>query len=211
MPATDLKKTHKALFSPPREPVAVDVPGFALAMVDGSGDPNGPGFAEALQALYSISYTLKFLIKKEAPELDYSVMPLEGLWWTAGGLPDPLSGPVELDKDTFVWTAMIMQPEAVTGERLERAVAELLRKKGDDAPVALARLRLETFVEGPSAQVMHVGPYADEGPTIARLHEFIAAQGCEPHGRHHEIYLGDPRRCAPEKLRTVLRQPMRPL
>jgi hypothetical protein len=209
MPATDLKKTHKALFLPPRDPVLVDVPTFMFAMVDGVGDPNGPGFADALQALYSVSYTLKFQIKKEAPELDYSVMPLEGLWWTADGLPDPAAGPVELDKEAFLWTAMIMQPEAVTDERLERALAEILRKKGDEAPAALARLRLEPYPEGLSAQVMHYGSYADEGPTITRLHQFIAAEGCEPCGRHHEIYLGDPRRCAPERLRTVVRQPVR--
>jgi hypothetical protein len=210
MASVDLKKTHKTLFSPPREPVMVDVPELAFLMVDGSGDPNGPGFGDAIQALYGASYTLKFQVKKEAPELDYGVAPLEGLWWVPGGLSDPRNGDVVIDKEKFEWTAMIMQPEVVTGERLERAVAELLRKKGNDAPAALARVRLERFAEGRSAQVMHFGPYADEGPTIQRLHEFIAERGCRPHGRHHEIYLGDPRRCAPEKLRTVVRQPVEP-
>ena len=210
MSAADLKKMNKALFSPPREPVLVEVPEFAFLMVDGKGNPNGPVFADAIQALYSASYTLKFQIKKEAPELDYGVMPLEGLWSVAGVMGDPRDGAVSIDKDAFVWKAMIMQPEAVTAARLERAVAELRRKKGNDVPAALAGLRLERFAEGQSAQVMYVGPYADEGPVIARLHTFIADQGCEPRGQHHEIYLGDPRRCAPEKLRTVLRQPVAP-
>ena len=210
MSATDLKKMNKTLFSPPREPVLVEVPEFTFLMVDGKGNPNGPVFADAIQALYSASYTLKFQIKKEAPELDYGVMPLEGLWSVDGGMNDPHDGEVEIDKDAFEWTAMIMQPPAVTAERLERALAELQRKKGDDVPAALAGLRLERFAEGQSAQVMYIGPYADEGPTISRLHTFIADQGYTPRGRHHEIYLGDPRRSAPEKLRTILRQPVSP-
>ena len=210
MSATDLKKMNKTLFSPPREPVLVDVPEFAFLMVDGKGNPNGTAFADAIQALYSASYTLKFQIKKEAPELDYSVMPLEGLWSMAGVMGDPRDGKVVIDKDAFEWTAMIMQPPAVTDERLEHAVAELRRKKGDDVPAALTGLRLERFTEGQSAQVMYIGPYADEGPVISRLHVFIADQGYMPRGRHHEIYLGDPRRSAPEKLRTILRQPIAP-
>ena len=208
MSATDLKKMNKTLFSPPREPVLVEVPEFTFLMVDGKGNPNGPVFADAIQALYSASYTLKFQIKKEAPELDYGVMPLEGLWSVDGGMNDPHDGEVEIDKDAFEWTAMIMQPPAATAERLERAVVELRRKKGDDVSAALAGLRLERFAEGQSAQVMYIGPYADEPATLDRMHAFARECGYTLRNNHHEIYLGNPLRADPAKLKTILRHPV---
>lgn len=188
----------KELYGPTaKEPSIVDVPEMHFLMIDGTGDPNQPGaFQDAIQALYSLSFGAKFMLKKEG--VDFRVSPLEGLW----GSP---SGFVPNKKSSWRWTAMIMQPDSVTPSVLEKVRADAMRRK----PLpALARVRLESFREGLSAQIMHIGPYAAEGPTIARLHEFIRKQGYRLSGRHHEIYLGDPRRSAPERLRTVVRQPV---
>jgi hypothetical protein len=179
-----------------KEPSIVDVPEMQFLMVDGTGNPNEPGpFQEAIQALYSLSYGAKFKLKKEG--IEYRVSPLEALWGSPGGF-NP-------NKTSWRWTAMIMQPAAVTSSVLEKVRAEAMRKK----PLpALSRVRLETFREGRSAQIMHLGPYSAEAPTIANLHEFIKKSGHRLVGRHHEIYLGDPRRSAPERLRTLIRQPI---
>lgn len=203
MPATkvDLKREHRDLYAAPREPVLVDVPELAFLMVDGRGDPNtAPEYTQAIEALYSVAYTLKFTLKRAAEPFDYTVMPLEGLWWA----PDMASFAAG-DRSKWEWTAMIAQPDAVTAELVERAVEQASAKK--PLPAA-ARLRLERFDEGRSAQVMHVGPYSAEGPTIERLHAFIAEHGLALRGKHHEIYLGDPRRTAPERLKTIIRQPV---
>jgi len=202
MNKVDLKKTLKHLYNPStREVSVVDVPPMNFLMIDGAGDPNvSPEYQQAIEALYSLSYTLKFMVKKSAG-VNYVVMPLEGLWWT----DDP--GQFSMtNKDAWKWTAMIMQPEHVTPELFEEALAEVRQKK--DLP-ALDRVKFEAYHEGLSAQIMHIGPYAAEEPTIARLHHFIRDNGYEPNGKHHEIYLSDPRRTAPEKLKTVLRQPIR--
>lgn len=148
-----------------------------------------------------MAYTLKFAVKKQQL-VDYPVMALEGLWWS-GDMGAFQAG----RRDDWKWTMMIMQPDIITPEWVEAARAEALRKK----PVpALEAVRLGTFHEGRSVQIMHIGPYAAEAPTIARMHAFIAEQGGVPNGRHHEIYLSDPNRAAPEKLKTILRQPFRP-
>jgi hypothetical protein len=180
-----------------KEPSIVDVPEMQFLMVDGTGDPNEPGpFQEAIQALYSLSYGAKFRLKKEG--IEYRVSPLEGLWGSPGGF-NPNK------KMSWRWTAMIMQPAAVTSPVLDKVRKEAMRKK----PLpGLSRVRLETFQEGRSAQIMHIGPYSAEAPTIANLHEFIKKNGHRLVGRHHEIYLGDPRRSAPERLRTLIRQPI---
>jgi len=182
-------------------PQLVVVPELSFLCIDGHGDPNGsPAYAAAIQALYSVSYTAKFAIKKAGGE-DFKVAPLEGLWWAED--MTTFAG----DKSEWEWTAMIRQPDSVSAEMVERFADEVATKK--ELPAA-RRLRLERFEEGPAAQVLYVGPYADEGPTIARLHEFIHDHGFTFDGRvqrHHEIYLGDPRRTAPEKLRTIIRQP----
>lgn len=184
------------------KPQLVDVPKASFLMVDGAGDPNTAAeYAEAIEALYSVSYTLKFKLKKEIG-LDYHVMPLEGLWWAAD-MQAFFSG----RKDEWFWTMMIAQPESVTTAIVEQAMQQVRTKR--DVP-ALSRIRLAMFAEGRVAQILHVGPYSAEGPTIARLHEFIRTQGYELSGKHHEIYLGDPRRSAPEKWRTIVRQPVRP-
>jgi len=148
----------------------------------------------------SLSYALKFRVKKSTG-VDYAVMPLEGLWWT----DDPSQFNVS-NKAIWKCTAMIMQPEYVAAEMVAKALEEITEKKGLPA---LERVRFESYHESLSAQIMHIGPYAAEEPTIARLHSFIRESGYELNGKHHEIYLSDPRRMAAEKLRTVLRQPIR--
>jgi hypothetical protein len=196
----DLKRELKELFAPPTHPVMVDVPKLSFLMLDGQGDPNGSEeYMDAIQALYSVSYGLKFALKREAG-LDYTVMPLEGLWWPGEGTAFNFE-----DKGTWKWTAMIVQPPEVTPELVRRVAAEAWKKH---QLVGLWKLRLGTFQEGLAAQTMHVGPYAAERPTIERLHAFIEAEGYVLRGKHHEIYLGDPRRTAPERLKTVIRQPV---
>ncbi|HEY5159292.1 MAG TPA: GyrI-like domain-containing protein [Anaerolineales bacterium] len=202
MEILDLKKTLKYLYVPSAKTFSiVDVPPMNFIMIDGQGNPNtSPVYSEAIQALYTGAYTLKFKIKKELG-VDYPVMASEGLWWT-----DDMREFSVSRKDDWKWTMMIMQPEIITPAFFVQAIDETLTKKGQSV---LSRLRLERYDEGRSAQILYLGPYADEGPTIARLHQFIRENGCINAGKHHEIYLGDPRRSAPEKLRTVIRQPMR--
>lgn len=201
MEKIDLKKQLKHLYQPThKEFTIVDVPPMQFLMLDGAGDPNtSQSFQEAMQALYGMSYTLKFASKKELG-IDYTVMALEGLWWA-----DDMEEFSLENKDAWQWTVMMMQPDHITPGLVEAAREQLARKK--DVP-ALPRLRFETFHEGLSVQIMYFGPYADEGPTIARMHAFIKDNGYTFNGKHHEIYLGDPRTAAPEKLRTVLRQPV---
>jgi hypothetical protein len=201
MDKQELKKSLKHLYNPPtKEVVVVTVPPLNFLMIDGTGNPNtAQAYQDAIQTLYSLSYTLKFMLKKGPMAIDYTVMPLEGLWWT----PDMADFSMD-DKDAWHWTAMIMQPEWITAELVEEARRQVARK---DGAAALGLARFETFDEGQAAQVMHIGPYAAEAPTIARLHAFIAERGGRLRGKHHEIYLGDPRRTAPEKLKTVVRQP----
>jgi hypothetical protein len=202
MEKLDLKKSLKYLYEPSaKEFSVVDVPEMNFLMIDGQGNPNtSPDYVASLQALYSAAYTLKFMIKKELA-IDYPVMASEGLWWT-----DDMRDFSTTRKDDWKWTMMIMQPEIVTRQLFDRAVAVALEKKGQPA---LTRLRLERFHEGLSTQILFFGLYSDEGPTISRLHQSIEQSGHVRFGKHHEIYLGDPRRVAPEKLRTVIRQPMR--
>jgi len=202
MEKLDLKKQWKHLYQPSASAVtAVDVPPITYLMVDGQGDPNtSQSFQEAVEALYSLSYTLKFTLKKSPRAIDYGVMPLEGLWWAS----DPHVFH-QLDKSEWQWTAMILQPEFIAKAEVDAAFAEVRKKKN---PAALDRVRFETLTEGPSAQILYLGSFADEGPTIQRMHDFIHTAGKQLRGKHHEIYLSDPRRTAPEKLKTILRQPM---
>jgi hypothetical protein len=200
METYDWKKALKELYSPPRTPVLVSVPPMNFLMVDGMGDPiSAPEYTQAVEALYSVAYTLKFALKK-AGGPEFGVMPLQGLWWA-----EDMNAFVDADRAAWQWTMMIGQPEFVTQEQVSAAVAETGHKK--ELP-ALPRLRFERFDEGLCAQVMHTGPYAAEGPTIAALHAFIAQQGGALRGKHHEIYLSDPNRSAPEKMKTIIRQPL---
>jgi hypothetical protein len=201
MDKIDLKKDLKPLYQPAaRDVVQVDVPRFQFLMIDGEGDPNtSPAYAQAVEALFSVSYSAKFMLKKGPLARDYAVMPLEGLWWA-----DDLSAFTTHDKASWKWTMMIMQPSFVTPDLIEAAMAEVKRKK--QLP-AIDRLRLEDFLEGRCAQVLHIGPFSEEGPTIERLHQFIDARTSRT-GKHHEIYLSDIRRTAPAKWKTIIRQPM---
>ena len=202
MEKIDFKKLFKELYSPPsKTPVVVDVPKMSFLMIDGKGDPNtSVEYRSAIETLYALSYTLKFMLK-QAGVVDYTVGPLEGLWWTDE------TGAISLgNKESFQWTAMMMQPKQVTKAWLDKSITAAKKKR--DLP-ALANLRFESYDEGRSVQIMHIGPYAAEGPTIVRLHEFAKEKGYSLRGKHHEIYVGDPRRTAPEKLRTVIRQPVK--
>lgn len=203
METLDLRKSLRALYSPPKgKPVFVDVPGMRFLMIDGQGDPNtAQAYAEAVQALYALSYGLKFKAKKELG-IDWPVMPLEGLWW-ALDMAEFIVG----NKESWLWTMMIAQPDTVTPELLGDVRCLVARKR---ALASLGGVRLETFEEGHCAQVMHLGPYVDEGPVIAALHQFIRDNGRTLRGKHHEIYLGDPRCSKPEALKTIIRQPVAP-
>jgi len=198
---TDLKKALKELYNPSSKEISiVEVPKMNFLMIDGTGDPNtAPEYKDAVEALFSLSYTLKFMMKK-TKAFDYAVMPLEGLWWA-----DDMAKFAE-NKNLWKWTTMVMQPEQVTKESVAKAIEELKKKK--KLP-ALSKIRFESFQEGSSAQIMYFGPFSDEGPTIQKIHEFIRQYEGILVGKHHEIYLSDPRRVAPEKLKTILRQPMR--
>lgn len=202
MSKIDLKKELKHLYLPSaKEVVLLDVPRMNFIMIDGQGDPNtSQTFKEAVNALYGLAYSVKFALKKQGIEPDYTVMPLEGLWWTAGGNMLDIT-----NKDDWEWTLMIMQPDHITAEMIGQAKAELKAKKD---PPALGKVRFEAFHEGLSAQIMHIGPYVEEKPTIEKLHRFAEEQGYRPRGKHHELYIGDPNRNRPERLKTVLRQPL---
>ena len=199
----DLKKDLKSLYQPSaRDVVLVEVPSFTFLMIDGQGDPNtSAAYAQAVETLFSVSYTAKFMIKKGKQAIDYAVMPLEGLWWA----DDNVLFSVDKKAD-WKWTAMIMQPSFVEEDLLAAAMDDVVRKKKVTLPPSL---RIECFAEGPSAQIMHIGPFTAEGPTVERLHAGIHAMGKTPIGRHHEIYLSDIRKAAPEKWKTIIRQPVR--
>lgn len=207
----DLKKELKAYYAPSaKEPVILHVPCFQFAMFDGAierGQKPGdsPSFQEGVGVLYGVSYTLKFMLKKRPVDpVDYPVMALEGLWWVEDGNFD-ITIP-----DNWSWRLMILQPGVITQEQFAEAVAQLRKKRGDSP--ALSRLRLADFEEGLCVQIMHVGPYATEPATIERMRAYAAAHGCHdrvgPEGKHHEIYLGDPRQADPARLKTVLRHPV---
>jgi len=202
MEKVDLKKQLKEFYNAsPKEVTVVDIPVMNFIMVDGQGSPNNSSeYIAAIEALFSVSYTLKFMIKKSR-KIDYGVMPLEGLWWA-----EDMTKFSADRKDEWKWTAMIMQPRYVTSEDVKVAIEQIKKKK--DLP-AIAKLRFESFFEGKVAQIMYVGPYSGEGATIAKIHAFIQNSGYTLSGKHHEIYLNNPSRIAPEKLRTIIRQPMK--
>lgn len=206
MKKLDLRKEYKHLYRPSAKKVSVvDVPAFQFVLVDGQIEPGlapgtSPSFQEAMQALYSIAYTLKFMSKgREDNPIDYTVMALEALWWVEQGEFD-INRP-----DNWCWTAMIMQPDHISQAMFLQAREQAQAKKPE---LDLEKLRFETFHEGLSIQIMHIGPYADEPATIAKMDAFARQGGYRLCGKHHEIYLGDPRRADPAKLKTVLRHPV---
>ena len=203
MSKVDFKKELSEFYSPPAKFVIVDIPEMRFLMVEGHGDPNvAQEYQDAVEALYAIAYKIKFMSKNQLGK-DYVVPPLEGLWWAE----DMEAFTSARDKSQWDWNMMIMTPEWITSEMYAEAL-ELVRKGKN--PVAMDKVRLESYHEGLSIQIMHIGSYDSEGPTLMKLHrEFIPNNGYVEKGKHHEIYLGDPRRVAPEKLKTVLRQPVR--
>ncbi len=198
----DLTKELKHLYAPSAKSVVeVSVPPMQFLMVDGSGDPNtSVPFQQAMESLFSVSYTLKFTRKRDGIEPDYGVMPPEGLWW----MEDMARFSVAC-KDEWLWTLMIRQPDFITHAEVEQAMAQAGKKK--ELP-ALGKMRFETFDEGLAVQILHIGPFSEEGPTIIKMHQFITESGHMQRGKHHEIYLSDIRRADPTKWKTVLRQPM---
>ena len=200
MKKIDYKKKLKHLYGPSsKKIVIVEVPPMNYFMVDGEGGPAAESYQQAIEALYGLSFTVKFDVKKGVG-LDYTVMPLEGLWWAKD-----ITAFSADRKDEWLWKMMIMQPDYVTAKHVNAATKQLREKKN---PLALDKIRFESYHEGPSVQILHIGPYDDEGPTIAQMHKFIDENGYQLHMKHHEIYLSDPRRSKPEKLKTVLRQPI---
>jgi hypothetical protein len=211
MKTLDLKKEYKHLYQPSAKKVEIiQVPRLQFAMIDGAIEKgfepgNSPAFQEATQALYGISYTLKFMLKKRKTDaIDYPVMALEGLWWVEDGMFDITV------KDNWFYTLMIMQPEVITKEIFEEGLEQVRKKRGDSP--ALSKLRLADFEEGLCVQTMHIGPYATEPATVERMRAFAQENGYRDlvgsSGKHHEIYLGDPRKADPSKLKTVLRHPV---
>ncbi len=207
MAKIDLKKENKELYNPSKkEPSIVDVPEMKFLMIDGEGDPNtSQKYQDAMEALFPVSYKAKFISKKEKSK-DYVVMPLEGLWW----VNDVENFNIE-DKNNWKWTVMIRQPNFITKSMINAAREEVEKKKN---PAALSKIRFESLHEGLSAQIMHIGPYAEEGPTVEKLHAFIEEKGYQFDGsnsgeKHHEIYISDMRRTKPERLKTIIRQPVK--
>jgi len=198
---TELARILKELYRPSaKKPEIVEVPEMNFLMVDGSGAPESQTFMEAVGVLYGVSYTLKFMLKKAA-RAEYKVMPLEGLWWMKGTRDFDVKR-----RDDWQWRVMIAQPDAVTAADVAQARDEQQKKKD---PPGLDRLKFKSFTEGKAVQIMHIGPYSTEGPTIKGLHAFAKESGLKLTGKHHEIYMGDPRRSAPEKLKTIIRQPVK--
>ncbi|MFZ6744800.1 GyrI-like domain-containing protein [Undibacterium sp. JH2W] len=201
MEKLDLKKQFKSVYQASATAVReVDVPAFHFLMIDGQGDPNSSShYAAAVEALFTVAYTLKFMFKKSSAAIDYAVMPLEGLWWA-----EDMAAFTADRKNEWRWTMMIMQPDFITADMVATAIAAAGKKK---TLSALQELRFEIFNEGHCAQILHKGPFSEEGPTIDRLHQFINAHGALT-GRHHEIYLSDIRKAAPANWKTIIRQPM---
>lgn len=198
----DIKRELRELYSASAKRIAeVDVPALSYLMIDGEGDPNTtPAYGRAVEALFTVSYTVKFAFKKSPAGMDYTVMPLEGLWWA-----DDWSVFLSNDRTRWKWTMMIMQPDFVP----QAFIADMILKVAQTKNLpALAKLRLERFSEGHSAQILHIGPFTEEGPTIEKLHAHIDGKSGRT-GKHHEIYLSDVRRAAPSKWKTIIRQPMK--
>ena len=201
MEKIDFKKTLRYLYQPTAKDFSlIEVPAMQFVMTDGSGSPAGGDYADAMSWLYPVAYSVKFASKLDLGR-DYTVMPLEGLWWA-----EDMDAFATDDKDAWLWTAMIMHPDWIPEDMFQAAVTKSADKLGDPR----RSLRMETVSEGLSVQIMHIGPFADEAPTIARLRQvYLPEHGLTENGHHHEIYLSDPRRTAPEKLKTVIRQPVK--
>ncbi|MFX0080669.1 MAG: GyrI-like domain-containing protein [Candidatus Hodarchaeota archaeon] len=205
MPAKiDFKKTQKELYQPDaKEPVVIEVPEMQFLMIDGMGSPgDSQEYQDALAVLYPVAFRTKFLSKSKGK--DYVVPPLEGLWWA-----DDMNDFIEGNRDRWKWTMMIRQPDWITPDMINEAIA-IVKEKKPELSKLLPKLRLEKYKEGKAAQIMHIGPYSEEGPTVQKVHDLIQKEGGKFDGlktKHHEIYLSDPRKANPATMKTVIRQP----
>lgn len=205
MPKIDFRKSLKGLYSASTKDFAlVDVPEFRYLMIDGEGDPNtARSYKDAIETLYPVAYAIKFASKLGLGR-DYVVPPLEALWWAAD-----MEDFIGRRKDRWLWTVMLMLPDWIDPEFATTCIEPVRQKK---CPPALAKLRIEALHEGRCVQILHVGAYDDEGPVLARMHQdFMPSKNLTFNGRHHEIYLSDARKTPPDKLKTILRQPVRPM
>jgi hypothetical protein len=201
MTSIDLKKTYREHYTAKATPAVVEIPARPFLMIDGSGDPNtAQEYIDAIQTLYPMAYGLRAAVK-EATGDAYTVMPLEGLWWT-----EDIRDFDPADKSNWLWTAMICLPDAVTQSMFDEVLPAVSAKKGLRSG---DKVRFEIFTEGTAAQILHIGSYSDEAPGIAALHDFIITGGHGLSGKHHEIYLSDPRKTDGSKLKTIIRQPFR--
>ncbi len=208
MTELDLKKIYRPLYNPSAKKVELlQVPELNFLMADGAIEPgHGPGtsplFQQVMSALYGLAYTLKFMLKQRPQDpLIYPVMSLEGLWWVEDGHFD-----INI-KDNWFYTVMIMVPDAIGQAEFQAALEQMRKKKGDQP--GFARLRLQRFEEGLCVQTMHIGPYASEPETVARMDAFTLENGLQKHGKHHEIYMGNPLLADPTRLKTILRHPVK--
>lgn len=202
MKKINFKKELKELYTAKREPKIVQIPVMNFIMIDGKGDPNSSlDFQEAINTLFPLAYTIKFMIKKSELEIDYGVLPLEGVWWA-----DDMEDFRKKTKANWQWTLMIMQPSFVEQTHFETAFQEVKKKKD---PRLLDKVRFTSFAEGLAVQIMHIGPYAEEETTIRKLHDYIDDHRYQLTGKHREIYLSDFRRTKPENLKTIIRQPIK--
>jgi hypothetical protein len=203
MQTLDLIKQYQSLYLQPKNSVSiVEVPKFNFLRIDGKGNPNNnPDYSDALGALYSVAYTLKFAVKKGPLQVDYKVMPLEGLWWT-----EDMSEFTLNDRGNWLWRMMIMLPDLITAEMVRHSIEEARKKKN---PPRLNDVMFESFEEGLAAQVFHLGPYGEaERPSVEKLHSFIKDNGYTLRAKHHEIYFNSPLRTDPSRLKTIIRQPI---
>jgi hypothetical protein len=209
MSKIDLRKQYREYYSPSSKIVSkVDIPEFKFLMIDGmietgASPGTSPSFKLAMEALYGVAYTLKYMSKlRPAHPIDYNVMGLEALWWIEQGVFD-ITRP-----DNWCWTAMILQPDQITATMVQEAQVKVMQRKQNPK---ISDLRLEKFREGLCIQIMHIGPYATEPMSVKKMEEYATQSGYVMHRKHHEIYLGNPLRSAPEKLKTILRHPIEPV
>jgi hypothetical protein len=202
MKTIDLIKEFQQFYLQPKNAVSmVQVPKMNFLMIDGKGSPNNnPAYSAALGALYAVAYTLKFAVKKGPLQMDYKVMPLEGLWWT-----EDMSEFTLEDRGNWLWRMLIMVPDFITRDMAAQSVEDVRKKKN---PPHLDEVKFESFEEGLSAQIFHLGPYGEaERPSVQKLHAYIKDNGYALRGKHHEIYFNSPLRTDASKLKTIIRQP----
>lgn len=199
MSKTDLTKVHRELYTAKVQPALIFVPAGHYLAITGKGDPDSPVFADSTQALYTAAYSIKNVYKQSAQ--DFTVSKLEGTWWV-----EQEGYPLDIPRAEWCWQLLIRMPDYVINPVVQQALKAAFVKK--QLPL-LQQVSLITLAEGRSVQVLHTGPYSEEPATLAIMEEFIRKEGLAYNGRHHEIYLSDPRKTAPAKMKTILRQPVK--